>query len=59
MATLVILEIKAKAEHVNDVKSFMKARLPETRAYKGCQTITAYLNQDDGRTLVAVEQWDT
>jgi quinol monooxygenase YgiN len=59
MATLVILELKAKTEHIEAVKSFLNARLPETRAYKGCQSITAYVNTDDGRTVVAVEHWDT
>lgn len=59
MATLVILEAKAKPESVDAVKEMLAKRLPETRAYDGCQSLTAYLNEDDGRTLVIVEYWDS
>ena len=59
MAVLMLLEATAKAECVSELKSFMKERLPETRAFEGCQDLTAYVNVDDGRTVVVVERWDT
>ena len=58
MATLVQLEANAKPECVQDLIDLLRQRLPETRAYDGCQEITAYLN-DDGHTFVFVEQWDS
>ena len=59
MAVLMLLEATAKAECVSELKSFLKERLPETRAFDDCQGLTAYLNVDDGRTVVIVERWDT
>ena len=59
MAVLMLLEVTAKAECVSELKSFLKERLPETRAFDGCQSLTSYLNVDDGRTVVIVERWET
>ncbi len=59
MATLVLLEAKAKsASAVEELKELLKKRLPETRAYDGCQSITCFLG-DDARTFVFVEHWDS
>ena len=54
MPTLVILEAKAKSGTLGQIKEFLGKRLPETRAYEGCQSLTPYLNED-GRSLVIVE----
>jgi quinol monooxygenase YgiN len=59
MAVLMLLEATAKPECVSELKSFMKERLPETRAFEGCQGLTPYLEVDDGRTIVVVERWDS
>ncbi len=59
MATLVLLEAKARADSVERMTSFLEKRLPETRAYDGCRDITAYLASEDGRTFVFVEHWDS
>ena len=58
MSTLVILEAKAKADAVEELKGLLAKLLPETRAYEGCQSVTPYLN-DDGQTVVLVELWDS
>ena len=58
MPTLVILEAKAKADAVEELKGLLAKLLPETRAYEGCQSVTPYLN-DDGQTVVLVELWDS
>ena len=58
MPTLVILEVKAKSDSLGQVKEFLAKRLPETRAFEGCQSLTSYLNED-GRTIVIVELWDS
>ena len=59
MATLVLLEAKARADAVERMKTFLEKRLPETRAYDGCRDITAYLASEDRRTFVFVEHWDS
>ena len=58
MPTLVILEAKAKSGTLGQIKEFLGKRLPETRAYEGCQSLTPYLNED-GRSLVIVEHWES
>ena len=59
MATLVILEFRTKADQVEPMKKLLAEVLPDTRSYAGFQDITFYTNQDDPRTFVAVEKWDT
>jgi len=59
MSTMVLLEIQVKPESVNDVKSMLKAILPDTRAYAGCQGIDIYGNLDDGGNLVFYERWES
>jgi len=58
MPVMVLLEAKAKPEHVERLKAAAAALFPQTRAYDGCRGITSYLNED-GRTFVFVEFWDT
>ncbi len=58
MPTLVILEGKAKSDTLGQVKELLAKRLPETRAFEGCQSLTTYLNED-GQTFVIVELWDS
>jgi len=57
MSTLVILELKVKPDSVNTLKEMVKAVLPDTRSYAGCEGVTFYTNQDDGQTFIAVEKW--
>ena len=59
MATMVLFEGKAKAETVDRLKAALPKLFPDTRRYEGCRGITAYINADDGRTVVFVEYWDT
>ena len=58
MPTLVILEGKAKSDTLGQVKELLAKRLPETRAFEGCQSLTPYLNED-GESFVIVELWDS
>jgi quinol monooxygenase YgiN len=59
MAVLMLLEATAKGERVSELKRFLKESVPETRAFDGCQDSTAYLNVDDGRTVVIMDHWDS
>ena len=59
MSCVVLLEIQVKPEKVNDVKAMLKANLPDTRSYAGCQGIDVYDNLDDKGNMVAYERWDS
>lgn len=59
MPIMVLVEVRAKAETVDRFKGELPALFPDTRAYDGCQGITAYACADDGHTLVFVEDWET
>jgi len=59
MATMVILEGKAKADSVERLKTALAEVFPSTRTYDGCHGITAYLNAEDERTVVFIEHWES
>ena len=58
MGTLIQLEANAKPDRVDALTEMLKERFPETRAFDGCNEITAYLNED-GHTFIFVEHWDS
>lgn len=59
MSVLVILEANVKPESADDLNTMMKEGLPDTRAFAGCQGITAHSNLDDPSNVVLVEHWDS
>ncbi len=58
MAIMVKVEATVDPERVSEAIEFLREKFPETRAYSGCQDVTAFLN-DDGKTFVFVEHWDS
>jgi len=59
MSCVVLLELQVKPEAVNEVKAMLKAILPDTRSYAGCQGIDIYENQDEKGNMVFYERWDS
>ena len=59
MSVIVLFDAQVKPEAVDELKSSLKAILPETRAYDGCQGIDIYGNIEDGSNLVFYERWDS
>ena len=59
MSTVVLLEIQVRPEAVDEMKSFLKDILPDTRSYEGCQGIDVYDNLDDAENIVVYERWDS
>ena len=59
MSTIVLLEMQIKPELAEKVKGGLKALLPDTRGYAGCQSIDVYENLDSKGNLVVYEQWDS
>ena len=58
MACCVILEIKVKKEHMDDVAGGFKGMFPDTRSFDGCIDLYATRNQDDPQNFVIVETWE-
>lgn len=59
MSVVVLLEMQVKPEAVAEVKASLKAILPDTRSYAGCQGIDIYSNLDNGGNLVFYERWES
>ena len=59
MACTVLLEMRVKKEHVDDVAGSFKEALPDTRSFDGCIDVYATQNKDDPQSFVAVETWET
>jgi quinol monooxygenase YgiN len=59
MTCQVILEFKAKPDAIEDVRSFLRGTLPDTRGYVGCVGLHVSQNQDDPTAFVIVAQWDS
>ena len=59
MAVMVLFTLTTNEADADNLRTMMDEILPDTRAYKGCQGIVAYQNQDEGRNFVLVEQWDS
>ena len=59
MTCQVILELKAKPHCIEDVRTWLRGVLPDTRGFDGCVTLHVVQNQDDPTVIVIVEQWVT
>ena len=57
VGVLVQLEANAKPDCVEEMTEMLRQLFPETRAFDGCNEITAYLN-DDGHTFVFMLLFD-
>lgn len=59
MACTVLLELRVKKEHIDEVAGSFKEMLPDTRVFDGC--IGVYMNRDmdNPGTFIAVETWET
>jgi len=56
---MVLLELKARADAVERLKAALPPLFPVTRAYDGCQGITAYTGTDSEQTFVFVQYWES
>ena len=58
MSVMVTAEFKFKPEAADAMIEAMKAALPDTRAYDGCQSVKSYYEADT-HSLLLVEMWDS
>ena len=59
MSILVLVDVQIKPEKFNDLKSWMKNNLPDTRAFDGCNGLTIQRDQNDPGHMVFVQDWDS
>jgi quinol monooxygenase YgiN len=59
MTCKVVLEIKAKPDHVDDLLRLLNEQLPATRAHEGCIEVNGYQDQDDPTTILAIHEWES
>ncbi|MGH9000287.1 MAG: putative quinol monooxygenase [Acidimicrobiia bacterium] len=57
MSVTVMFEFHVQGDKVSELKGVLKAILPDTRAYDGCQSVTVHQDQDEPTTLVVYETW--
>lgn len=59
MTCKVVLEMKVKPEHIDEVLESISEMIPATRAREGCLEVYIYQDQDDPTTLLALQEWET
>ncbi len=59
MSVNVVLDVQAKPESIDELKSTFKDILPDTRSYDGCIDVKVVVNQDDPLNVVLFETWET
>lgn len=59
MTCQIVVEIKAKPDHVDDLFTSFSGMLPTTRDYDGCIGISAYQDQEDPTTILLLHEWET
>ena len=57
MSVNIILEMQAKPETLDELKSTIEKILPDTRSYDGCLGVQVIGNQDDPLNFVFFETW--
>jgi quinol monooxygenase YgiN len=59
MSILLIAEVKVKSEQIDNMKSFMKEILPDTRSFTGNEGIDIYFDTEEKDMMVLIEKWQS
>lgn len=57
MSLIALLDLKFKAESLDEARTVMKRVLAETRAFDGCEGVEVLIDQADPAHFLAVERW--
>ena len=59
MAISILVELPAKPESIDDLKEYLKAMLPVTREFPGCQQMLVVQEQGVPERFVIIERWES
>ena len=57
MSIIVIIDLPAKGDSVEELKKYLKDNLPDTRAFEGCQGVQLYSSVESPSKLILHEKW--
>lgn len=57
MSIVVIVNFTAKEESIEDLKSYFKKILPDTRSYEGCEGVQLYQDMDSPTKFTIQAKW--
>ena len=57
MSVIVIVNMSAKEESLEEIKKYFKEILPETRSFEGCQGVQLYGNKEYPTKLTIHSKW--
>jgi quinol monooxygenase YgiN len=57
MSVRVVVDMYLKPEAVGPMKAGMRAMLPETREFEGCEEVLLHEDQDDPNHFMIIERW--
>jgi quinol monooxygenase YgiN len=59
MGIVATLRLPVQPDKVEQLKSFLKADLPDTRQFEGCQAVSVYQDEDVPASIVVWGTWDS
>ena len=59
MSIVVIVNFTAKDESLEELKSYFKKILPDTRSYEGCEGVHLYENSESPTKLTIQAKWSS
>jgi len=59
MSVLLIVEVKVKPDSIDDLKTYLKEILPDTRSFDGNQGLDVYFDIEEKDVMVLVEKWES
>ena len=59
MSVVVTYELEAKEGEIEKMKQLLVEILPDTRAFAGCNSVIAYVDQDSRNITYMIEDWDS
>jgi quinol monooxygenase YgiN len=59
LSILVVLELEAVDGKADEMKALLGKHLGDTRARKGCESVSVHQDQDRPNSIVLVERWAT
>ena len=57
MSIIVIANLSAKEESLEELKKYLKEILPDTRSFEGCQGVQLYENKESPTKLTIHAKW--